>query len=203
MSDSESDSWSMNRLDISQSNIQIREQSQASSATRNTWIRSQLIIRELNESSIGDYWCRIKADNEWLVPSDAIYLQPASAYSQFGECSNQLAQSKQERKCAAAGWTSTDRPITGTERLTTESVAAGPSTTERISASATGGSEIPGDGIVPEEDDRWSLTNELYISISILMLFGVMVMVLAPVTIYLFIRRKKQGACTFTLSTNF
>ncbi len=184
----------MNRLDLSHPNIQIREQTQASTATQSTWIRSQLVITNLNDSYIGDYWCRIKDENEneWFIPSDSVYLQPANAYSHFGECSDQLAQSKQERKCA--GWDTTGSTDPNPTEYTRAETSQ-PMTTEHVSStSAT--NETPGtvgERFTEEDDRRQSLANELYISISILVLFGVMVLVLAPATLCLCIKRRRQG----------
>ncbi len=188
------DVWSMNRLDLSHPNIQIREQRQASTTTQSTWVRSQLVITDLNDSDVGNYWCKIKDENEneGFIPSDSVYLQPANAYSNFGECSDQSAQSKEERKCADWDTTGSTDPIP-TQYTRTES--SQPMTTEHVlSTSAT--NETPdtvGEGFTEEDDRRRSLTNELYISISILVLFGVMVLVLAPATLCLCVKRRRQG----------
>lgn len=191
MRDSNVGSWSMNELNTLNPDIQIREQRQASTTTQNTWIRSQLIISNLNESSVGDYWCRIKIEDTWFIPSDSVYLQPASGYNQFSQCSGQLAQSKQERKCAVA--TDDLIPMPSGSELATDLSSGSSTTPNPLSTSDSSVETSDDDDELLEEDYHRPLTIELYISIAILMLFGVIVLVLVPVTLYLFISRKKQG----------
>ena len=209
-SDSDLDLWQIDRLTGLQPGVQIREQSMQSLNGQNIWARSQLVISDLNDSYVGDYWCRIKDGEEWLMPSDSVYLQQASTYSHFGACSQEFAQSKQERKCA--GWIAT---VTPPENATTEYLAytqgtttqpsteeetssPHPSTEEDIFSPTTRAQTVAVSNVTDDEDlddevSARSLATELYIAISILVLFGVMVLIFAPATLYMYIKRRKLG----------
>lgn len=233
--DTDLDRWFVDRLDNEQPNIQIWQQNLSSSDGRNMWIRSQLRINNLNDSYVGDYLCRVMVGgSEWLIPSDSVYLQQSSAYTHFGPCSSQFAQSKQERKCA--GWdarntlsptsstitsqgtlsTSTDpivstdsnvppvdthseSPSTDTKVTTTNFVDS--STTSVLDQSNGNNVSGSGDGVLISEDKgddgepetNRSLLIELYVSISILVVFGVTIFILVPVMLYLCFRRKTKG----------
>ena len=219
-SDSDLDLWQIDRLSEMQPGVQIREQSMQTQDGQNIWKRSQLAISDLNDSYVGDYWCRIKDGNDWLIPSDSVYLQQASTYSHFGACSQEFAQSKQERKCA--GWIATVTPpenATTESSVLTEGTTVQPLTKEEISsahpsteedifsitahAQTVAVSNVTDDEDLDDEARARSLATEFYIAISILVLFGVMVLIFAPATLYMCIKRRKQGEADSVNVTSF
>ena len=117
------DWWIMERLDGSLPGILVREQHRLSSNSYT--MRSQLQISSLDNSDIGDYWCRIVVDGtQWLIPSDTFFLQHSSTYSQYSACTTRFAQSKLERKCAARepSTATTEAPTTMTVDTTTTTI---------------------------------------------------------------------------------
>ena len=159
---------------------------------QNMLTRSQLVISDLNDSHVGNYWCRIKDGNNGLIPSDSVYLQQASAYSHFGACSQQFAQSKQERKCA--GWVTM---VTPSENATTEPLVYADGTTVPSSTEEDIFSAYPSTEDLDDKDSKaQSLTTELYIAISILVLFSVMVLIFTPAILCMCAKKRKQGQFT-------
>lgn len=93
--------WTIHRLATSQENVTILQQRASSDFSMR--VRSRLIVKQLSEHDIGQYWCRMLVDEEWMIPSDPLSLQHPSEYANLGSCSTKGAQSKMERKCAM--WT--------------------------------------------------------------------------------------------------
>jgi len=162
--------------------------------------RSQLTISGLNDSHVGDYWCRVKAGSEWLVSSDSVTLQPSIAYSNLPAC-NWAIQFKDEGKCADRV-TSPMAPLPEITLTDTEDpVTRNPSTQEMGTTNSVSVTTRPEPTTMQEATSTLSNTtedgptfiNELYISISVLVVLGFLVFILTPATLCMCIKRRKRG----------
>ena len=195
------DQISISRLDDSQENVTIREQTLFARLTLR--VRSRLEVTKLDASDVGQYWCGIRTDStEWMVLSDPVALQPPSEYMGLDPCSTSVAQSKRERKCATWTFDPTSNtpppspvpPTPPTPPLTTESF------TEIESEEVTKREEVTTVDIdtapLPEEgsenDQDQGPLMEFYIAVGILAAFGTVITALVLLVICMCIKYKRM-----------
>jgi hypothetical protein len=197
-----------------------------------TSARSRLVLKNLANSDVGEYYCVAQVDGvELPVPSDAVLLREPAFFSGLGACATTGALSKQESKCADGSTTASSsapgiptvtpkakdittsssspakpptmtvsKPETGSDGRggvgATTSAVPNPIDKETMADPTQAGNDTDDSQSVPAEEELIEGPNvllELYIAIAILVMFGVIIVILIPITVWMCLRKRKTS----------
>lgn len=189
----------ISRLDSTQENVTIREQTMPVNTNNlQKRVRSRLEVRRLDEHSIGQYWCGIRFDSsEWMLLSDPLLLEPPGEYAGLEPCNTTMGQSKRERKCAT--WSFKVQP---TSPSASPSLPTTVTTSDEFESTfTTDARTIDGEATTSGElENGKGLRLLTVVAISVLATFGVIIMGLAALVIFMCVKYRKIAIGMYAMS---
>ena len=168
----------------------------------NMIVRSHLEVKSLKAFDSGKYWCRIRDPLlEQMFPSDSVVIKHPTMYSNSNPCSRTSAQSKQERKCALQIFNSSVPQSTPSSSSTSSLQTSSANSESPSFKSLMTPSEIQTNSTVnaspgTTDGETTSFTSEkemeFYITVAILIVFGLVIAVLLPLVVYLTVKYRKM-----------
>lgn len=170
------------QLEDMQENVSIREQTRVIGSGSKVQVRSRLELYGLNESDVGEYWCVIHLNytdeslpEAGVAPSDSVLLGHPCEYAHREQCSTNIAQSKQENKCAL-------RSIAPLPWLSASTII--PDGTATTPPSVAEKATLVGENSEEQSEEKGpTILKEFYIALGILIAFGSVIGVLALVMV--------------------
>lgn len=186
-------------LNNSQDNVSIVEHTSAMVSGGKVLIRSHLEVYGLSESDVGAYWCSIHLNytseslfETTVAPSDSVLLRHPREHAHRVHCSTNIAQSKQEKKCALLNSIPPTLPALPRPGNKATIIPGSEVTTITLQISAEQATLVSEKFTEEEEEEGMGLLKEFYVALSILIAFGSVIAALVLTVVCTCVKYRKM-----------